>query len=426
MKYNLHLSKKHATVFNMNIYQKLAILSDSAKYDVSCSSSGAESSFQKGMIGDTHKSGICHTFTEDGRCVSLLKVLFTNFCIYECSYCINRQNNDIKRAAFSPRELADLVINFYKRNYIEGLFLSSGIIEDEDKTMALLIKVLEILRFEYKFNGYIHLKLIPGASQPLIEKACKLATRVSSNLELPSSKSLKLLAPNKTEKNLMLPLKYAKDISIKREQKPIPMSTQLIIGATPESDFEILRLSSNLYNRALLKRVYYSAYIPTNEDKNLPSITTAPPTLREHRLYQADWLLRFYGFGYDEILNRRKNLDLELDPKSIWAIDHLELFPVEVNRVDREFLIRVPGIGIRGAHKILKARRFQTLSFENLKKLGISLKRAKYFITINGKYFGEKQFYPEYIKRVLTKPKKKGFYQPSLFDTFIPAATGEL
>ncbi len=426
MKYNLHLFKKYATVFSMNIYQKLAILSDSAKYDVSCSSSGAESSFQKGMIGDTHKSGICHTFTEDGRCVSLLKVLFTNFCIYECSYCINRQNNDIKRAAFSPRELADLVINFYKRNYIEGLFLSSGIIEDEDKTMALLIKVLEILRFEYKFNGYVHLKLIPGASQTLIEKACKLATRVSSNLELPSAKSLKLLAPNKTEKNLMLPLKYAKDTSIQREQKPIPMSTQLIIGATPESDLEILRLSSNLYNRALLKRVYYSAYIPTNEDKNLPSITTAPPTLREHRLYQADWLLRFYGFGYDEILNRRKNLDLELDPKSIWAIDHLELFPVEVNHVDREFLVRVPGIGIRGAHKILKARRFQTLSFENLKKLGISLKRAKYFITINGKYFGEKKFYPEYIKRVLTKPKKKGFYQPSLFDTFIPAATGEL
>ncbi len=410
----------------MNIYQKLAILSDSAKYDVSCSSSGAESSFQKGMIGDTHKSGICHTFTEDGRCVSLLKVLFTNFCIYECSYCINRQNNDIKRTAFSPRELADLVINFYKRNYIEGLFLSSGIIENEDKTMALLIKVLEILRFEYKFNGYVHLKLIPGASQPLIEKACKLATRVSSNLELPSSKSLKLLAPNKTQKNLMLPLKYAKDTSMQMVQKPIPMSTQLIIGATPESDFEILRLSSNLYNKALLKRVYYSAYIPTNEDKNLPSITTAPPTLREHRLYQADWLLRFYGFGYGEILNRRKNLDLELDPKSIWAIDHLELFPVEVNRVDKEFLIRVPGIGIRGAHKILKARRFQTLSFENLKKLGISLKRAKYFITINGKYFGEKQFYPEYIKRVLTKPQKKGFYQPSLFDTFIPAATGEL
>ncbi len=410
----------------MDIYEKLAILSDSAKYDVSCSSSGAESNFKEGMIGCNDKSGICHTFTEDGRCVSLLKVLFTNFCIYDCSYCINRQSNDLKRAAFSPRELADLTINFYKRNYIEGLFLSSGIFESEDKTMQLLIKALEILRFEYRFNGYIHLKLIPGASQPLIERACQLATRVSSNLELPSAKSLELLAPNKTQKNLMQPLKYAKDFSLEKSKKPIPMSTQLIIGATPESDFDILKLSSNLYNKALLKRVYYSAYIPTNDDKNLPAITTAPPTVREHRLYQADWLLRFYGFTYGEILDKRDNLDLDFDPKMIWALEHLELFPVEVNHVDREFLIRIPGIGIRGAQKILKARRFQALSFENLKKLGISLKRAKYFITIRGKYFGEKQFYPEYIKRALTKPIKKGFFQPSLFDTYLPAITGEL
>ena len=410
----------------MDIYEKLAILSDSAKYDVSCSSSGAESNFQEGMIGCNHKSGICHTFTEDGRCVSLLKVLFTNFCIYDCSYCINRQSNDLKRAAFSPRELADLTINFYKRNYIEGLFLSSGIFESEDKTMLLLIKALEILRFEYRFNGYIHLKLIPGASQDLIQKACELATRVSSNLELPSAKSLELLAPNKTQKNLMQPLKYAKDFSLAKSKKPIPMSTQLIIGATPESDFDILKLSSNLYDKAFLKRVYYSAYIPTNDDKNLPAITTAPPTVREHRLYQADWLLRFYGFTYGEILDTRANLDLDFDPKMIWALEHLELFPVEVNHVDRDFLIRIPGIGIRGAQKILKARRFQALSFENLKKLGISLKRAKYFITIRGKYFGEKQFYPEYIKRALTKPVKKGFYQPSLFDTYLPAATGEL
>jgi putative DNA modification/repair radical SAM protein len=410
----------------MDIYEKLAILSDSAKYDVSCSSSGAESNFQEGMIGCNHKSGICHTFTEDGRCVSLLKVLFTNFCIYDCSYCINRQSNDRKRAAFSPRELADLTINFYKRNYIEGLFLSSGIFESEDKTMQLLIKALEILRFEYRFNGYIHLKLIPGASQPLIKRACQLATRVSSNLELPSAKSLELLAPNKTQKNLMQPLKYAKDFTLEKSKKPIPMSTQLIIGATPESDFDILKLSSNLYNKALLKRVYYSAYIPTNDDKNLPAITTAPPTVREHRLYQADWLLRFYGFSYGEILEKRDNLDLDFDPKMIWALEHLELFPVEVNHVDREFLIRIPGIGIRGAEKILKARRFQALSFENLKKLGISLKRAKYFITIRGKYFGEKQFYPEYIKRALTKPIKKGFFQPSLFDSYFPAVTGEL
>ncbi len=410
----------------MDIYEKLAILSDSAKYDVSCSSSGAVSSFQKGMIGCNHKSGICHTFTEDGRCVSLLKVLFTNFCVYDCAYCINRQSNDIRRAAFSPRELADLTLNFYKRNYIEGLFLSSGIFESEDKTMALLIKALEILRFEYRFNGYIHLKLIPGASGELIARACQLATRVSSNLELPSAKSLRLLAPQKRQKDLMLPLRQARDISLQKRTKPIPMSTQLIIGATPESDFEILRLSSNLYQKALLKRVYYSAYIPANDDKNLPSVTTAPPLLREHRLYQADWLLRFYGFSYHEILEHRQNLDLEFDPKTVWALDHMALFPLEINRADRAMLIRVPGIGIRGAQKILQARRFRRLTFENIKKLGISLKRAQYFVTIDGKYYGGKNRYPEQIKRALRKPRKSTFYQPSLFDTSLSAATGEL
>ncbi len=410
----------------MDIYQKLAILSDSAKYDVSCSSSGADSNYQKGKLGSNHKSGICHTFTSDGRCVSLLKVLFTNFCIYDCSYCINRQSNDIKRVAFSSRELADLVINFYKRNYIEGLFLSSGIIENEDHTMELLLKTIKILRFEYNFNGYIHLKLIPGASLELIQEATTLATRVSSNLELPSSKSLKLLAPDKNSKALFMPLKYARDFSLEHKTKPIPMSTQLIIGATPESDFEILKLSANLYQKALLKRVYYSAYIPTNSAKNLPSITTKPPLVREHRLYQADWLLRFYNFSYDEILSKRENLDLEFDPKTIWALENLELFPVEVNKIDKEFLIRVPGIGIRGANKILRARRFKKLSYEDLKKLGISLKKAKYFIVIDGKYFGNKRFYPEFIKRSLLKPKKKEFYQPSLFDPFYQKLSGEI
>lgn len=411
----------------MDIYEKLAILSDSAKYDVSCSSSGAESNFQKGMIGCNHQSGICHTFTEDGRCVSLLKVLFTNFCKYDCHYCINRATNDIKRAAFSPRELADLVINFYKRNYIEGLFLSSGILESEDHTMGLLIKALEILRHEYHFNGYIHLKLIPGSSYALVEKACRLATRVSSNLELPSAKSLALLAPDKTQKSLMLPLRQARDITLERSNKPIPMSTQIIIGASPESDLDILRLSSNLYNKALLKRVYYSAYIPTVEDKLLPAITSAPPMLREHRLYQADWLLRFYGFGYEEIMERRTNLDLDLDPKTIWALDHMELFPVEINGADKEMLIRVPGIGIRGAHKILRARRFGALDFEGLKKLGISLKRAQYFITARGKRYSDIKLYPEIVKSALLKPvSKKNLYQPSLFDSYVPAATGEL
>ncbi len=411
----------------MDIFEKLAILSDSAKYDVSCSSSGVESNYKKGKLGSTHKSGICHTFTSDGRCVSLLKVLFTNFCIYDCSYCINRQSNDIKRVAFSPRELADLTINFYKRNYIEGLFLSSGIIESADKTMQLLLHTLKILRFEYNFNGYIHLKLIPGSSIELIKEAISLATRVSSNLELPSRESLKLLAPQKSEKALMMPLRYARDFSLENEKKPIPMSTQLIIGATKESDFDILKLSSNLYKKALLKRVYYSAYIPTNpNNKYLPSITTSPPTLREHRLYQADWLLRFYGFCYQELFNKRKNLDLNLDPKTIWALEHFELFPVEINKVEKEFLLRVPGIGIRGALKILKARKFKNLTFDDLKKLGISLKRARYFIVANGKYFQKKSIYPEYVKRVLLKPEKKRFYQPSLFDSFIPALTGEI
>ena len=410
----------------MDIYQKLALLSDSAKYDVSCSSSGAVSNFQAGKIGCNHQSGICHTFTEDGRCVSLLKVLLTNFCIYDCSYCINRVANDIKRAMFSPRELADLVINFYKRNYIEGLFLSSGIFESEDKTMSLLIKALEILRFEYRFNGYIHLKLIPGASSELIARACVLATRVSSNLELPSAKSLQLLAPQKTQKSLMLPLKEARDITLEKRAKPIPMSTQIIIGATPESDFDILRLSSNLYQKALLKRVYYSAYIPANDDKNLPSITTAPPTLREHRLYQADWLLRFYGFGYGEIVDKHQNLDLEFDPKTSWALAHMELFPIELNKASKEMLIRVPGIGIRSAHKIIRARRFGVLRFEDLKKLGISLKRAKYFIVINSRYHGGNITYPEEIKVALKQNGKKRYYQPSLFDSYTAAATGEL
>ena len=288
-----------------DIFTKMQILSDSAKYDVSCSSSGSENNYKTGELGATNNSGICHTFTADGRCVSLLKVLLTNFCIYDCSYCINRVSNDIARAAFSPRELADITINFYKRNYIEGLFLSSGIIESEDHTMELILRTLRILRYEYKFNGYIHVKLIPGSDAVLIEEVVRLASRVSSNIELPSDASLRLLAPNKTKEKILAPLKLARNFSHERTNKPISMSTQLIIGATPESDLEILRLSSALYDKALLKRVYYSAYIPINDDKKLPSIITKPPLLREHRLYQADWLLRFYGFGYDEIVSER-------------------------------------------------------------------------------------------------------------------------
>ncbi len=408
----------------MDIYEKLAILADSAKYDVSCASSGAESDVRAGAIGCTHRSGICHTFTEDGRCVSLLKVLFTNFCVYDCAYCINRVSNDIPRAAFSPRQLAELTINFYKRNYIEGLFLSSGIFESEDKTMELLIRALEILRYEYRFNGYIHLKLIPGASQELIARACTLATRVSANLELPSEEGLRLLAPQKTREKVMLPLRQARDVTLPGRRGPIAMSTQLIIGATPESDLEILALASGLYQKALLKRVYYSAYIPTNADKHLPALDTKPPMLREHRLYQADWLLRFYGFDYRELFEKRTFLDEELDPKTVWALEHPEYFPVEVNRADREMLLRVPGIGIRGARKIIRARSFRALRFDDLKVLGIVLRRARHFITAGGRYYGTKADEPGAIKKALLPPKR--FYQPSLFDAHISAATGEV
>lgn len=408
-----------------DIFEKMEILSDSAKYDVSCSSSGSDSNYKTGQIGAAHKSGICHTFTADGRCVSLLKVLLTNYCIYDCAYCINRVSNDIPRAAFSPRELADITINFYKRNYIEGLFLSSGIIDSEDHTMNLILRVLKILRIEYRFNGYIHVKLIPGSDERLIDEVTKLASRVSSNIELPSDVSLKLLAPNKTKQKVLQPLKLARDISLESDRKVIPMSTQLIVGATPESDLDILKLSSNLYGKALLKRVYYSAYIPVNDDKNLPALVNKPPLLREHRLYQADWLLRFYDFRYDEIVDPlHPNLDEELDPKTFWALNNLQHFPIDINKASKEELIRIPGIGVRGAFKILKARRFKKLGFYELKKLRISLKRAKYFIVANYDYQKEVPMYSENIKRALLKPVIKT-KQPSLFDIDYSSITGE-
>jgi len=410
-----------------DIYEKMQILADSAKYDVSCSSSGSDSNYKTGELGATHKSGICHTFTADGRCVSLLKVLLTNFCIYDCAYCINRKSNDIKRAAFSPRELADITINFYKRNYIEGLFLSSGIIDNEDHTTNLILRVLKILRHEYRFNGYIHVKLIPGADERLIEQVVNLANRVSSNIELPSDKSLKLLAPNKTKESVLQPLKYARDISLEKNRKPIGMSTQLIVGATPETDKDILKLSSVMYDKALLKRVYYSAYIPVNDDKNLPAIINKPPLLREHRLYQADWLLRFYDFSYDEIVSDEfPNLDEEVDPKTSWALHNLKYFPMEINTASKEELLRIPGIGVRGVFKILKARKFKSLDFDDLKKLKLSIKRAKYFITCKGKYQKEIPFENDRIRTALIKPKPKKIEQPSLFDLQYSSITGEL
>lgn len=407
-----------------DIYAKMEILSDSAKYDVSCSSSGSDNNYKTGELGATHNSGICHSFTADGRCVSLLKVLLTNYCIYDCAYCINRSSNDIPRAAFAPRELADITINFYKRNYIEGLFLSSGIIENEDHTMELILRTLKILRHEYKFNGYIHVKLIPGSDARLIDEVVSLASRVSSNIELPSNDSLKLLAPNKTKEKVLQPLKLARDITLERSNKPIGMSTQLIVGATPESDRDILRLSSALYDKALLKRVYYSAYIPVNDDKNLPALVAKPSLLREHRLYQADWLLRFYAFSYDEIVGiDNPNLDEEVDPKMSWALHNLQYFPIEINRATKEELIRIPGIGIRSAFKILGARRYKRLDFDDLKRLKISIKKAHYFITCKGRRYKQIPLYPEHIKNsYLASPKR--YAQPSLFD--FSSVTGEI
>ena len=410
-----------------DVFMKMDILSDSAKYDVSCSSSGSDNNYKTGELGSTHNSGICHTFASDGRCISLLKVLLTNYCIYDCSYCMNRKSNDIQRAAFAPRELADITINFYKRNYIEGLFLSSGIIESEDHTMELILRTLRILRNEYKFNGYIHVKLIPGSSEILIDEVVKLASRVSSNIELPSDKSLQLLAPNKSKEKVLQPLRFARDISLERNKKPIGMSTQLIVGATPESDRDILKLSSALYDKALLKRVYYSAYIPVNDDKNLPSIVTKPPLLREHRLYQADWLLRFYQFSYDEIVSEEwQNLEEDVDPKTSWALQNLNFFPMEINAVSKEELIRIPGIGIRGALKIIQARKYKSLDFDDLIKLKISLKRAQYFITAKGKYNGGVMLEQDTIRNAIVAPKPTKILQPTLFDIDYSAIHGEL
>lgn len=380
----------------MELSQKLEILADSAKYDVSCSSSGSKSK-NTALIGNTAPSGCCHSFSEDGRCISLLKVLFTNHCINDCKYCHCRASNDIPRAAFTPRELADLFICFYRRNYVEGLFLSSGIVKSPDHTAELLLQTLTLLRREYGFSGYIHVKAIPGADPKLTYALGLLADRMSANIELPCESSLKLLAPQKTREKVLLPMKQIKEgiVSAKEELTlyrhapkfvPAGQSTQMIVGATRDSDYKILRLSEGLYNKFNLKRVYYSAYIPIGNHPALPK--EAPPLLREHRLYQADWLLRFYGFTADEIITEQHPfLDPLLDPKCNWAMNNLSLFPVEVNRADYNMLLRVPGIGVKSARRIMAARRGTALDFEALKRLGVVMKRAVYFITCNGKYF---------------------------------------
>ena len=396
----------------MDLKEKLNILSAAAKYDVSCSSSGSNRKNNNGL-GNAASNGICHSFTPDGRCISLLKILLTNYCIYDCKYCVNASSRDVKRAAFTPDEVVSLTINFYKRNYIEGLFLSSAIIQSPNHTMELLLSVVKKLRCEENFNGYIHLKAIPGADESLIKEAGKFVDRMSVNIELPSSSSLKLLAPKKTKENILKPMNLIKNSIIENKDlrkniKSTPLfvpggqSTQLIVGATKESDLNILNLSENLYNKFDLKRVYYSAYVPVNQGKNLPSLKT-PPTLREHRLYQGDWLLRVYGFKAAELLSKEKpNLDINFDPKTNWALNNIHLFPVEINKAPYEMLIRVPGIGIRGARKIISARRINSLTFIDLKKLGIVIKRAQYFVTCGGKYFGCVPLDYEKIKRALT------------------------
>lgn len=385
----------------MKIIDKLQILSDGAKYDVSCSSSGSNRVNKNNGIGNAFNAGICHSWASDGRCISLLKILMSNECIYNCGYCINKVTNDIPRATFTPDELADLTINFYRRNYIEGLFLSSAVYKNPDYTTELMIKTVQKLRIEYNFNGYIHMKGIPGTDYRLLNIAGRLVDRLSVNIELPSQKSLRLLAPQKNKDDIVGSMKFLSNkllsnnedkAKYKKVEKFLPagQTTQLIVGATPEPDINILKLTEGMYDRMNMKRVYYSAYIPVVEHNNLPSIHTNPPLLREHRLYQADWLLRFYKFKADELLDEANpNLDNYLDPKSMWALRNLHLFPVEINKADFDMLLRVPGIGIRSVYKILRARKVRSLNFEDLKKMRIVLKRAQYFITCNGKYISK-------------------------------------
>lgn len=396
----------------MELNEKLKILSDAAKYDVSCSSSGSNRKGKFGDLGNASASGICHSFTPDGRCISLLKILLTNYCIYDCAYCINRRSNDVSRAAFTPQEVIDLTINFYRRNYIEGLFLSSAIIKNPNHTMEMLLQVVKKLRLEEHFKGYIHMKAIPGASEELIHEAGLYVDRMSVNIELPSERSLKLLAPDKNKKDILAPMRsIGSHITAAKEDRkaskkaplfvPGGQSTQLIIGATPETDLNILNLSEKLYEKYDLKRVYYSAYTPVNTGGALPELK-APPTLREHRLYQGDWLLRLYGFKSHELLSEEKpQFDIHLDPKCNWALNNLHLFPVEINKAPYEMLLRVPGIGIRGAKKIVMSRRIAPLNYDDLKKLGIVLKRAQFFITCNTKYYGSTDIDDVQIRRRL-------------------------
>lgn len=401
----------------MNLSDKLIILSDAAKYDASCSSSGSKRN-NKGY-GNTCISGICHSFSADGRCISLLKILLTNSCVYDCKYCINRKSNNIKRAIFTSEEIASLTINFYKRNYIEGLFLSSAVIKDPNYTMELIIDAISLLRNKYHFNGYIHAKTIPGCSETLIKKLGVLVDRMSINKELPTDNSLKLLAPIKEKNKIYSAMNY---INKNRSSHftPAGQSTQMVIGASNESDLDIMNTSEFMYNNFKLKRVFYSAYIPVNKDKDLPSLIV-PPLKRENRLYQADWLLRYYNFKVKDILDiNNPNFNLMLDPKAEWALRHIDEFPKEINKCSYYELLKIPGLGVTTAKRIISSRKHFKLTFNDLKNMNVVLKRAKYFITCDGKYFIDtKLFRREFIESNLVledNHNNKNILQISMFD----------
>lgn len=404
------------------ITEKLSILADAAKYDVSCASSGSDRKNHNKGLGNA-SNGICHAYTEDGRCVSLLKILLTNVCIFDCAYCVSRKSNDIRRAAFSVQEVVDLTINFYRRNYIEGLFLSSGIFKNADYTMERLVLVAKKLRTEHKFNGYIHLKTIPGASEEIMKEAGLWADRLSINVEMPTEKSLALLAPDKNRQDMIKPMQFVQQAIIEnRDAKKIfkstpafasaGQSTQMVIGATPETDLEILYLANGFYKKFSMKRVYYSGYVPISNDNRLPAIGTPVPMIRENRLYQADWLMRFYGFKVQEIVNPDNPLlDTDIDPKLSWALRNLHLFPVDVNKADYQLILRVPGIGVQSANKICAARKFANLTVTHLQKIGIAYNKAKYFISSNA-VFEKKDWLPGQIKSfILSEGNSK--YKPN-------------
>ena len=431
-KFQPRYASKSAIQSNLSLEEKLDILTGAAKYDASCSSSG--STCQGVGVGAAHKRGICHSWAADGRCISLLKVLYSNHCLYDCAYCVNRRANNHRRASFTPQELAQLTIDFYRRNYIEGLFLSSTVFSNPDDTMQPLLETLRLLRNEYRFQGYIHLRVIPGCNPELLAAAAMLADRMSANIELPSRESLYQLAPEKDERKILQvfsdvhQLTRSEKLPARRQSwsspNPAGMSTQLIVGATPDSDLCILQCADRLYREPGLKRVYYSAYIPVNSDRRLPALSGTQPLLREHRLYQADWLLRFYQFQLEEIVDpEHPQLDSELDPKAAWALRHLQHFPLDVNRASKEELLRIPGIGVRSVQRILRARRQGRLHAEDLQRLGIVMKRARYFLHDGHSYLGDVPQREDFIRRALTSETRRQTATQLAFNFTLAAET---